>query len=243
MLRILPFAVACVLAAPLAASATEVDVTLRGSRASMLRQNGIAKAESFTFLRTSAQVLQYVGEGNLVPLPGNRAYHVIAGHPWARPVVRAFIERLAGDYRDACGEPLVVTSLTRPSTRQPRNASPLSVHPAGMAVDLRYSADVECRQWLMAELLRLEDLGVLDATLEFRPPHFHVAVFPRPYEQYEQGIAADSVSAEALRLLEEAVARRDSAAVGGGTAEDAARSRTLVRIATWVARLMLPTPV
>jgi hypothetical protein len=242
MPRILPLVAAWLIAAPTALAAGEPDATLRGSRASMLRQNGIAKAESFTFLRTTAQVQRYVTEGNLVPLPGGDDYFVIAGHPWARPVVRSFVERLARDHHGACGEPLVVTSLTRPSTRQPRNASPLSVHPAGMAVDLRYSANVECREWLMDELLRLEELGVIDATLEFRPPHFHVAVFPRQYELHEQAVAADSIAAEAVRLLEEAVIARDRLAAGVSHADDGPRPRKLARFAAWVARLVLPTP-
>jgi hypothetical protein len=231
---------------PAPAAASDVSVTLSGSRASMLRQNRIARDESFTFLRTTAQIRAYVENGYLVPVPGNADYAVIAGHPYARPVVRQFVERLGSDYRAACGERLVVTSLTRPSTRQPRNASPLSVHPAGMAVDLRYPANPTCRSWLAGELLRLEQAGVLDATLERNPPHFHVAVFPAPYELHEQRIAGDSISAEAVRLLEEAVAARaaadDAAAAGSAEAGDEARTvaPALVRLAAWLARLVLP---
>lgn len=239
-------AAACLLAAPAMLSATEVEVTLSGSRGSMLRQNGIARAESYSFLRTPAQVRSYVEQGYLVPLPGSETYRVIAGYPYARPVIRAFIERLSANYMDACGEPLVVTSLTRPSTRQPRNASPLSVHPAGMAVDLRVSARAACRGWLMRELLQLEEAGVLDATLERNPPHFHVAVFPSPYNAYELGIVADSVMTEAVRLLEEAVAAREAMALAmeapAGLSE-APRAPVIVRLGAWLARLILPLPV
>jgi hypothetical protein len=250
MLRRTPLVLAACLALAPAVHAGEVEVTLRGSRASMLRQNGIAKGEAYSFLRTPAQVRDYVERGNLVPLSGNNDYVVIAGYPFARPVVRSFIERLSGDYRGACGERLVVTSLTRPSTRQPSNASPLSVHPAGMAVDLRVSARSQCRSWLVSELLQLEDMGLLDATLEHRPPHFHVAVFPGPYQVYEQAIMADSVAAEAIRLLEEAVALRDVEAQAAADAEAAeaaeaaagaaARRPALIRVAAWIARLVLP---
>jgi hypothetical protein len=237
---------ACLLVVPTLAEATEVEVTLSGSRGSMLRQNGIARAESYSFLRTPAQVRNYVDQGRLVPLPGNADYRVIAGYPYARPVVRAFIERLSSNYHDACGEQLVVTSLTRPSTRQPRNASPLSVHPAGMAVDLRVSGRVECRSWLMRELLQLEDAGLLDATLERRPPHFHVAVFPAAYQAYELDIVADSVMTEAVRLLEEAVAARDSVdqlAVAEPVLSDGPRAPAIIRIGAWIARLVLPISV
>jgi hypothetical protein len=57
-----------------------------------------------------------------------------------------FVKRLAGQYRAACGERLVVTSLTRPASLQPRNASDRSVHPTGMAVDLRVPPTSSCRR-------------------------------------------------------------------------------------------------
>ncbi len=98
------------------------------------------------------------------------------------------MERLAAQYRAACGEQLVVTSLTRPMTRQPRNASERSVHPTGMAVDLRYSHSRACRSWLEGVLLDLEGAGVLEATREHYPAHYHVAVFPRHYSAYVANI-------------------------------------------------------
>ena len=187
--------------------AAEVSATLRGSRASMQRQNRIARAEDFSFLRTPAQVSRFAGSGYLVEVPDGEDYRVLASWPYARPVVRDFVGILAAGYRAACGERLVVTSLTRPSGQQPGNASPLSVHPAGMAVDLRVSQRAACVDWLEAELLRLEADGRLDATREFRPPHFHVAVFPESFAELVAARAADSA-----RLAEaEAAAAADVA--------------------------------
>ena len=40
---------------------------------------------------------------------------------YARPEVVLFLERLGKQYREACGEPLVVTSLTRPKSSQPHS--------------------------------------------------------------------------------------------------------------------------
>jgi hypothetical protein len=248
------------LAAP---AGDDVAITLNGSRASMLRQNRIAKQELYSFLRTPTQVLRFVDDGYLVHLTGNADYAVIAGYPYARPVVRSFIERLSADYRSACGERLVVTSLTRPSTRQPRNASPLSVHPAGMAVDLRVSARAACRDWLSQELLTLEERGVLDATREYNPPHFHVAVFPSPFQRYDQTLSAIADAEEAMRRLEAAVSERlaqeaaaDAAAEQAGSdalgdAVDAGqatllavpRATLVIRVAALLARLVLPLPV
>ncbi len=73
---------------------------------------------------------------------------------------RLFVERTAALYRQACGQRLVVTSAVRATEDQPPNAHRLSVHPAGMAVDLRVSPVEQCREWLENKLAAL-GLGVL----------------------------------------------------------------------------------
>lgn len=167
--------------------------TLRGSRASMLEQNGVARQHDFTFLQTSSQVRRFAGGGYLVPLRGNRNYTLNrVPHPYVRPEVRLFVERLASQYHAACGQRLVVTSATRPRNQQPRNASPLSVHPTGMAVDLRRPPG-RCRTWLENVLLSLDRIGVLNATRESRPPHYHVAVYPRQYAVYVRRITGQPI--------------------------------------------------
>jgi hypothetical protein len=163
--------------------------SLVGSHESLLKQNEEAREHDFSYLRTAADVRDYVQQGLLVHLPGNADYELATeevSFPYARPEVKLFIERLADEYHSSCGEMLVVTSLTRPITRQPPNASAISVHPTGMAVDLRRSDSSGCRQWLETVLLDLEGKGVIEATREQYPPHYHVAVFPNPYLQYVQ---------------------------------------------------------
>jgi LysM repeat protein len=167
--------------------------SLRGSPVTMARQNRVAQDHDFTFLQTSAQVQRFVSSGYLVRVPGNANYELASvSHPYARPAVKTFIERLSAQYRSACGEKLVVTSLTRPVREQPRNASDLSVHPAGMAVDLRVSNKRACVRWLESTLLSLEKQGVLDATRERRPPHYHVALFPQPYTRYVASLTSSA---------------------------------------------------
>ncbi len=183
-------AVLCLLAAPAAEAAS-----LRGSRTSVGRQNYQARRHDFTFLRTPSEVRQFVDKGLLVPLRGNANYTLHAvSYPYARPEVKVFIERLSAQYRASCGEQLVVTSLTRPTTRQPGNASPRSVHPTGMALDLRRSWKSSCRRWLESTLLYLEGRGVLEAARERRPPHYHVAVFPKPYAGYVANLGNETVN-------------------------------------------------
>jgi len=188
-LRSFPIQVAVVASLVFCASAAAtLAQSLSGSKTSMIRQNRQANQHDYTFLRTSSQVQEFVREGRLVRLSGNSDYRVVdASFPYARPQVKTFIERLAGQYRGACGEPLVVTSLTRPASRQPRNASPLSVHPTGMAADLRASNRPACRAFLEKTLLTLEGRGVAEATRERHPPHYHVTLFPNPYTRYLAG--------------------------------------------------------
>lgn len=186
------------IAACLALAAPATAQSLRGSKASMDNQVRQARAHEFTFLDTPGDVYRFVQAGYLVPIEGNRDYAVKPGvpFPYARPEVKTFLERLGEQYRGACGQQLVVTSLTRPRSRQPRNASPRSVHPTGMAVDLRVSWSRQCRGWLESVFLGLEETGVLEANREYHPPHYHVALFPQPYTRYvaqlEAGGGAES---------------------------------------------------
>jgi LysM repeat protein len=170
--------------------------SLRGSRSSVDRQNREARQHDFTFLRRPAQLERFVDADLLVPLESGESYrlHDVSFNV-ARPEVKLFIERLSAQYLDACGERLVVTSLTRPTSMQPANASPRSVHPTGMAVDLRVPATRSCRGWLESTLLSLERRRVLEATLERSPAHFHVAVFPDEYLAYAAKVSGRSRAA------------------------------------------------
>lgn len=159
--------------------------SLRGSTRSLDIQNRMARAHDYTYIETADRVRYFADQGWLERVRPTRDFTLHAvSFPYARPEVAMFLDRLGGQYRSACGEQLVVTSLTRPSTRQPRNASARSVHPTGMAIDLRYSGDRRCRAWLEDVLLSLERGGVLDVTLERYPRHYHVALFPQQYASY-----------------------------------------------------------
>ncbi len=173
------------LAASLLVPATAGAQSLRGSKASLDRQNGQARSHDFSYLSSGRQLQGFVEAGLLVPLTGNGNYRLKGvSFAYARPEVRLFAERLASQFRAACGELLVVTSLVRPKSSQPRNASLRSVHPTGMALDIRRHNTPACRVWLERVLLSLESKQVLEVTLERNPPHYHVALFPKPYAAY-----------------------------------------------------------
>jgi len=158
--------------------------SLRVSSASMDLQNQQAALHGLTFARNSDEVQNLIDSGALVPIRGNQHFMVKESvtFPYARPEVRDFITDLAAHFYEACDEQLVVTSLTRARNRQPRNASKRSVHPTGMAMDLRRSWSRGCRSWIEMTLLTLEVNGILDAMLESRPPHYHVALFPAAWK-------------------------------------------------------------
>ncbi len=207
----LALAVALVTAVGLLVLPARADAqSLRGSRSSLERQVRQAAAHDYTYLTTPAQVARFVRAGRLVRVAANAHYRLEkVSFPYARPEVELFLQRLGAQFHAACGERLVVTSLTRPRTRQPRNASPRSVHPTGMAVDLRRHNEPACRSWLERVLLSLERRGVLEATLEHHPPHYHVALFPRPYLAYVRSLQR-SVQASVRDLLVYRVAAGDT---------------------------------
>jgi hypothetical protein len=175
--------------------------SLKGSAAKLDLQNDMAEEHDFTYLRTPDQVRTFVELGLLVQLQPNADFELHeVSFPFGRPEVSVFVERLASQYRQACGEKLVVTSLTRPLSDQPRNASDRSVHPTGMAVDLRRTNDRQCRAWLENVLTQLDGSGVLDATRESRPPHYHVVIFPKQYAAHVARL--DSRFAESVSRTE-----------------------------------------
>ena len=174
--------------------------TLRGSRSSVDRMYDQARSHALPFYRTSRGVRAAAAEGELVRLSGNSNYRV-AGvtYPYALATTRTFVQRLAEQYRDVCGEKLVITSAMRPSSFRLFNSVDKSVHPSGMAVDIRKPAGGRCRSWLRETLLHLEAQGVAEATEEHRPPHFHVAVFPAQYRRYIGASSSRSTRPSAAR--------------------------------------------
>ncbi len=162
-----------------------VPISLQGSPESMVRQHHVALASGYEFMQRPADIRRAVEEGRLIQLEETGPLQL--KHPSesiALPEMKHFLERLATGVESSCGQGIVVTSLTRPKSRQPRNAHQLSVHPAGMAVDLRVPRTARCRRALEESLLSLEEQGVLDATRERAPAHYHVALFPGRYLEF-----------------------------------------------------------
>lgn len=198
----------------LAAAQPCAGQSLRGSRESVSRMYEHAQTEDLTFYETARDVRKALANGRLQSLASDPeiALHKV-GYPFVRPATRTFVKRLAVQYRAECGEQLEVTSGVRPATRQPANSVAISVHPTGMAVDLHKPKDAKCLRWLRSTLIDLENAGVLEATEEFAPPHFHVAVYETPYRRY---LAASTSTGERRQLASSQAADASSYRVRPG---------------------------
>ena len=143
-------------------------------------QHNYAQLKQLSFLQTEADYYNRIQSGNLVLLQGPYIYS-IARRPYVLPSTYRFVERLSVEYSTAgCGR-LTITSASRLVSERPRNGSVFSVHPAGMAVDVRVNGiSIDCETWLNAYLLEKEMIGEVDATREYRPPHYHLVVPVEP---------------------------------------------------------------
>jgi hypothetical protein len=155
---------------------------LRGSQESVQKMWDFATTHGLVFYQTPRDIDKAVAEGKLVPLDGDATYELTrsVGFSYATREAKQFVASFAPQYVAACGAPLIVTSAARPTNRQPRNSNPYSVHPTGIAVDLRRPPAGPCQTWLRKALAELEDQGYIEATEERRPVHLHVAVLTEP---------------------------------------------------------------
>lgn len=197
-----PFVIALLVCGSLAQAQT-----LKGSAASIDKQYRTALAYGFSFVNTAQSLKSHLNSNQLVRVTPDRymTLHDVS-YPYAVQGTKLFLSRLSAQYYSMCGEKLTVTSLLRPRDRQPANSVAHSVHPTGMAVDLRIPSKPKCRAWLENTLLSLERERVLDVTRERYPPHYHVAVYSRDYETRVAGISGSKTVEDVVRGAEPAPA-------------------------------------
>lgn len=189
--------------------------TLKGSKESVDLMYNAAESRDLQFFRTPDDVYAAAKAGSLKMISMTEDLEVDkAGWPFVLPTTLRFADSIATQYHEGCGERIVVTSGARPLDKQPHNASPKSVHPTGMAIDFRKPRNPACLQWLRTSLLGLEDRGVIEATEEKHPAHFHVAVLHQPSVPHIQMAAGDvaltPVSAPAKKTSHAKVTRKKS---------------------------------
>jgi hypothetical protein len=156
--------------------------SLRGSKASVEKMYDFAQRYRYPFYLTPTNIDTAIAHGRLVELTGDSTYELTRGvqENYTTREAKQFITMFAPQYLYACGSPLTVTSAARALSRQPRNANPHSVHPAGIAVDIRRPSPGPCLNWVRSALAQLEAQGIVEATEELHPIHLHVAVLQAP---------------------------------------------------------------
>lgn len=158
---------------------------LKGSSESLDAQNRQAQKHQLKYHRTKDELYASVASKKLVPVSPSKTLELAGvSFPFALNTTRDFLKQLSQAYSNYCQEALIVTSLTRPNTHQPKNASTRSVHPTGLAIDLRIPSTQKCKSWLVDSLVYLEEQKVVEATQERNPPHFHLVVFPNAYRNF-----------------------------------------------------------
>jgi hypothetical protein len=161
---------------------SQEPAVLHGSKESVEKMYSFAVSHRMPFYLTPTNVDKAIADGRLVALTGDSTYELTrgVGFSYATREAKQFVLAFAPQYLAACGVPLTVTSAARPMSRQPHNANPHSVHPTGIAVDIRRPPPGPCLTWVRDALAELEGRGVVEATEEHHPIHLHVAVLSQP---------------------------------------------------------------
>lgn len=176
--------------------------SLRGSLASLERQNTRLNDEGLERIEDEEDLAGRIAHHLLIPVPASPALSVnenlAARHRFCRPWTARFLADLARAHQVAFRKPLEVSSAVRTVQYQKRlmatngNAAPaegdiVSPHLTGAAVDI--VKDNLTRQelaWMRRRLLELEKMGKIDVTEEFQQACFHITV----YKNYMQTATA-----------------------------------------------------
>ncbi|HEX3985531.1 MAG TPA: DUF5715 family protein [Acidobacteriaceae bacterium] len=166
---------------------------LRGSMASLLRQNRRSDQEGLVRIENNAQLLQLEDEKAIVPLPAGYALRVNPDLPidrrYCRPWTARFLADLARSHYARFHRPFQVNSAVRTVAFQRAlleingNAAPAegdlaSPHLTGAAVDIG-KRDMSFSEiaWMRAHLLPLQTAGKIDVEEEFYQACFHITVY------------------------------------------------------------------
>ena len=166
---------------------------LRGSLASLMRQNERDEAEGLVRIEDDAQLDQMESAGDLVELPASYALRANPDLPqdrrYCRPWTARFLADLAASHYARFHRPLQVNSAVRTVEFQRHllmingNAAPAegdiaSPHLTGAAVDIgKHGLTFSEIAWMRAWLLPLETAGKIDVEEEFYQSCFHITVY------------------------------------------------------------------
>jgi hypothetical protein len=174
---------------------------LRGSHDSLLRQNEEIDRLKLVRIADDQQLEELEMGGELVGVPESRALQIAANlelnRRYCRPWTRDFLEDLSQAFYAQFHQPIEITSLVRTVEQQARlqrsnhNAAPIdgdtaSSHLAGLTVDIgKRPMSGRERTWISQYVLRLQQLGLVEAAEERRQACYHIMVSNR-YDDYRQ---------------------------------------------------------
>lgn len=188
-----------------------VPQPLRGSLASLERQNQMLDAEGLQRIEDDTDLENRIADKLLVPLPVSEGLIVNPSLPslrrYCRPWTAQFLTDLARIHDALFHRPLQVDSAVRPVSYQRQlmringNAAPAegdiaSPHETGATIDIAKKG-MTWREigWMRRYLLTLQNAGLIDVEEEFDQACFHITVYkpyapPRPLRR-----AVDTASA------------------------------------------------
>jgi len=168
---------------------------LKGSRDSMVRQNEEIDRLQLARINDDTELDRLVQEGDLVPLPASRDVRVDPrldeNRRFCRTWTSDFLRDLGQAYYKEFRQPIQVNSAVRTVAQQEklmrhnRNAAPAegpvaSSHLAGLTIDIaKHGMSRKQRKWMVDYLVRMRDLGLVEAVEERKQACFHVMVSER----------------------------------------------------------------
>ncbi len=173
---------------------------LRGSLASLERQNERNDAEGLERIEDDTDLEDRIARGMLVPIPASAALAVNPDLPvirrYCRPWTARFLADLARAHAEQFHRPLEVSSAVRTVAYQLRlekingNAAPAegdiaSPHLTGASIDIaKHGLSQREIAWMRIRLLELQQAGKIDVEEEFEQACFHITV----YTSYAPGL-------------------------------------------------------
>jgi hypothetical protein len=172
---------------------------LRGSHDSLLRQNEEIDRLKLIRINDDQHLEALELHGDLVSLHDSRSLQLAPNlelnRRFCRPWTRSFLLDLSQAFYLQFHEPIQVTSLVRTVDQQARlqrwnhNAAPIdgdtaSSHLAGLTVDIgKRPMSRQQRAWIDQYVLKLQQLGLVEAAEERRQACYHIMVSDR-YDEY-----------------------------------------------------------
>lgn len=167
--------------------------SLRGTLASLERQNERTESDGLERILDEADLANRIDHKLLVPLPASAALTVNPkledNHRYCRPWTARFLADLARAHEAAFHKPIQVNSAVRTVEYQKRlmrtngNAADaegdiVSPHLTGATIDIaKQGLSREEMNWMRRQLASLQEAGKIDVEEEFEQACFHITVY------------------------------------------------------------------